>query len=203
MKRIISLFIGMALAGCGPVASGLPGNVQEQNNMTAQSSQAPTPLQSSQVALYPDLGVAPELANQVWLNTDHPLRLKELRGKVVLLEMWTFDCINCQHVVPSLRKWYQKYQAQGLVIIGNHYPEFAYERDLGNLKVAVKQLDIQYPVTQDNDGLTWSNYHNEYWPTGYLIDKLGHIRYRQIGEGNYAQMEAAIVALLNEPGGLQ
>ncbi len=145
------------------------------------------------------MGAAPELQNTVWINSDHPLRIKGLRGQVVLLEMWTFDCINCQHVIPALKDWYQKYASQGLVIIANHYPEFDFEHDLSNLKDAVKQDGIAYPVAQDNDGKTWSAYHNIYWPTMYLIDKRGHIRYTHIGEGSYADSETAIQALLAEP----
>jgi len=145
-----------------------------------------------------DLGAAPELNNEVWLNTETPLRLASLRGQVVLLEMWTFDCINCRNVIPSLRGWHETYAEQGLVIIGNHYPEFRHEADLDNLKAAVERLEIEYPVAQDNDGETWRAYGNHFWPTLYLIDKQGHIRYRHIGEGRYAQTEAAIQALLAE-----
>lgn len=148
---------------------------------------------------FPDLGLAPELQNDIWLNTPEPLRLANLRGKVVLLDMWTFGCINCQNVIPSLRAWHNTYKAQGLVVIGNHYPEFSYERNLDNLKQALVDLDVPYPVAQDNDRLTWSAYHNRYWPTLYLIDKNGHLRYTHIGEGAYQETEAAIVALLNEP----
>jgi thiol-disulfide isomerase/thioredoxin len=147
----------------------------------------------------PDLGPAPELTNTTWLNVDAPLRLSNLGGKVVLLDMWTFDCINCQHVLPALKGWYDRYMDKGLVIIGNHYPEFSYEADLNNLKAAVAQNGILYPVAQDNDGATWSAYKNQYWPTMYLIDKNGHIRYVHIGEGAYDKTEAAIQALLNEP----
>jgi len=145
-----------------------------------------------------DLGPAPELTNEVWINTDHPLRLADLRGKVVALEMWTFDCINCQHVIPSLRDWDAKYADIGLVTIGNHFPEFDYEADLANLKDAITRFDIHYPVAQDNDGATWNAYGNNYWPALYLIDKQGHIRYIHIGEGAYKQTEAAIQALLAE-----
>jgi thiol-disulfide isomerase/thioredoxin len=145
-----------------------------------------------------DLGAAPEMTNEVWLNTEQPLRLADLRGKVVLLDMWTFGCINCQHVIPSLRRWYDTYSSQGLVVIGNHYPEFGYEKDLGNLKEALVRLDVPYPVAQDNEGKTWSAYRNHYWPTLYLIDKRGHLRYQHIGEGAYQETEAAIQALLAE-----
>ena len=95
--------------------------------------------------------------------------------------------------------WYEVYGPQGLVVIGNHYPEFEYERDLGNLKEAVARLEVPYPVAQDNEGLTWRAYENHYWPSLYLIDKRGHLRYNHIGEGRYAEIEAAIQALLEEP----
>jgi hypothetical protein len=98
-----------------------------------------------------------------------------------------------------LREWHEKYSPEGLVVIGNHYPEFMYEEDLGNLKKAVLDLNIPYPVAQDNDGDTWRAYNNRYWPTIYLIDKLGHIRYFHIGEGHYTETESAIKALLAEP----
>lgn len=146
----------------------------------------------------PDLGSAPELTNQVWINTDHPLRLKDLRGKVVLLNMWTFGCINCKNVIPSLREWHQAYQDLGLVIIGNHYPEFSYEQDLENVRNAVRDLNIPYPIAVDNQGSTWRAYETRYWPTLYLIDKEGSLRYTHIGEGGYQTTEAVIQALLAE-----
>jgi hypothetical protein len=102
-------------------------------------------------------------------------------------------------VIPSLRGWYQRYQEQGLVVIGNHYPEFDYEADMENLKQAIIDLDVPYPVAVDNDGLTWQAYDNLYWPTLYLIDKQGLIRYIHIGEGAYQETEKAILALLSEP----
>jgi hypothetical protein len=101
-------------------------------------------------------------------------------------------------VIPSLREWHKQYTDQGLVVIGNHYPEFGYEKELGNLKQAVIDLDVPYPVVQDNDGANWRAFRNHYWPTMYLIDKNGHIRYIHIGEGNYADTERAITTLLDE-----
>ena len=146
----------------------------------------------------PDLGLAPELTNNTWLNVDSPLHLTDLRGKVVIVEMWTFGCINCQHVIPALKEWHNKYKDSGLVIIGNHFPEFSYEKDLGNLKNAIAEEDIEYAVAQDNNGDTWRAYKNQYWPTLYLIDKQGHIRYVHIGEGRYTETEENIKALLAE-----
>ena len=165
---------------------------------TPASGGAAVTLPKNSAAALPDLGAAPELNNSVWLNTDAPLRLADLRGKVVGLEMWTFDCINCQHVMPFLKNWYAAYKDQGFLIIGNHYPEFSFEADLNNLKKAVAEDAIQYPVAQDNDGDTWNAYHNGYWPSLYLIDKRGHIRYVHIGEGAYDEIETNIKALLAE-----
>ena len=182
MKTLLPLFVLM-LTSCAAVTT---------HTVTIK------PLLSPSQPILRDRGSAPELTNTVWLNTPTPLRLANLRGKVVLLEMWTFDCINCRHTIPQLNAWYKTYSSQGLVIIGNHYPEFPYEADLNNLKQAVQELEIQYPVAQDNQGTTWNAYKNSYWPTVYLIDKSGHIRYIQIGEGAYAITGAAIQDLLAE-----
>lgn len=107
--------------------------------------------------------------------------------------------MNCRNVIPSLREWYETYAPEGLVVIGNHYPEFKSEENLENLVQAVKELDIPYPVVQDNQGWNWGAYHVRYWPTLFLIDKQGHIRYTHIGEGQYEEIEAAIQTLLAEP----
>ena len=147
-----------------------------------------------------DFGPAPELAGSIWINTSAPLRLADLRGRVVLLEMWTFECVNCQHVLPTLTAWYREYGPQGLVIIGDHFPEFPEERSLANLKAAVARLGIPYPVVQDNDGVNWQAYASNAWPTLYLIDKNGRIRYVQVGEGGYDAEQAAIRILLAQTG---
>jgi thiol-disulfide isomerase/thioredoxin len=149
----------------------------------------------------PDLGPAPELTNETWLNVGGPLRLADLGGSVVLLEMWTFGCINCQRVIPHVQAWHETYGPQGLVVIGNHFPEFSSERDLAALGRAVERLGVTYAVAQDNDGATWRAYDNHYWPTLYLIDKQGRLRYQHIGEGAYDETEAAIQALLAEADG--
>ena len=182
MKYFLFGLIAFLLFGCAP----------QQTEMSAVDS----PM--SKLSSLPDLGLAPELTNEVWLNVDAPLRLADLRGKVVIVEMWTFGCINCQNVMPVLKEWHAKYKDQGLVIIGNHFPEFSYEADLANLKDAIVRYGIEYPVAQDNDGATWKAYKNHYWPALYLIDKQGHIRYVHIGEGRYQQTEENIKALLEE-----
>jgi thiol-disulfide isomerase/thioredoxin len=184
MKRFLFGLLALILFGCAPKSS----DIQTQ----AEESAMP------KIASLPDLGPAPELINTTWLNVDAPLRLADLRGKVVIVEMWTFGCINCQHVMPSLKDWHAKYYDQGLVIIGNHFPEFDYEADLENLKEAVARNEIEYAIAQDNDGKTWRAYGNHYWPTLYLIDKQGHIRYMHIGEGRYKETEENIKALLVE-----
>ncbi len=153
---------------------------------------------SPQAKQLADLGPAPELNNTVWLNTSTPLRLAELRGKVVALEMWTLGCINCQRVIPHLKDLDARYRSRGLVLIANHFPEFSYEENLGNLKQAVKQAGIHYAVAQDNKGRTWNAYRNTYWPTLYLIDKQGRLRYSHVGEGAYDEIERNIQALLAE-----
>jgi thiol-disulfide isomerase/thioredoxin len=183
MARLFFL-LTLLLAGCAPFG--------------AAATPEPGPAKADKSALR-DYGAAPELTNSQWLNTDQPLRLADLRGKVVLLDMWTFGCINCRNTIPSLREWHEKYSSKGLVIIGNHFPEFSYEADLNNLKQAIIDLNIPYPVAQDNEGVTWKSYNNRFWPTLYLIDKRGHIRYQHIGEGAYTITEAAIQELLDEP----
>jgi thiol-disulfide isomerase/thioredoxin len=185
MKRSLSAVIGLTtllLFGCA-------------SQITVQGQVQPA---MPKLASLPDLGPAPELTNDTWLNVDSPLRLADLRGQVVIVEMWTFGCINCQNVMPSLKEWHSKYKDQGLVIIGNHFPEFSYEKDLANLKDAIARYDIQYAVAQDNDGATWRAYKNHYWPTLYLIDKQGRIRYVHIGEGRYKETEENIKTLLAE-----
>lgn len=146
----------------------------------------------------PNRGAAPELTNLAWLNSDAPLRLANLRGEVVLVEFWTFGCINCIRTLPYVEEWHQTYQDQGLTVIGVHYPEFSYERDLLNVRDGVERLGVTYPVAIDNDGQTWRAYSQRYWPTMYLIDKQGNIRYKHIGEGRYDVTEGLIQDLLAE-----
>lgn len=141
---------------------------------------------------------APELVPTEWVNSQ-PFRLADLRGWVTLVEFWTFDCVNCQRVVPALVQWHQTYTPRGLMIIGVHTPEFRHERELSNVRAAMQQLGIGYPVMLDNDLDTWRAYRNRFWPTLYLVDKRGVIRYTHVGEGSYEQTRRAIEALLAEP----
>ncbi len=140
---------------------------------------------------------APELLNETWLNSG-PLHLSDLKGKVVMVEFWTYGCYNCRNVEPYIKQWHKKFAPQGLAVIGVHSPEFDSERDIENVKRYVRERGIAYPVAIDNDFATWKNYHNRYWPALYLIDKKGVIRYVHVGEGEYALTEQTIQALLAE-----
>jgi cytochrome c biogenesis protein CcdA/thiol-disulfide isomerase/thioredoxin len=144
----------------------------------------------------PDYGTAPPLhADGDWINTK-PLTLKRLRGKVVLIDFWTYSCINCLRTLPHLKAWDATYRSKGLVIIGVHTPEFAFEHVASNVRAAVQRLGIRYPVVQDNRYKTWDNYANQYWPAEYLIDRTGRVRHTHFGEGEYPQTEALIRRLL-------
>jgi cytochrome c biogenesis protein CcdA/thiol-disulfide isomerase/thioredoxin len=151
----------------------------------------------------PVLGIAPDfVGNQRWFNTrdGRPLSLRELRGRVVLVDFWTYTCINCIRTFPYLKAWDERYREEGLTIVGVHTPEFPFERDAGNVGDAIDQADIRYPVAQDNDYATWDAYANQYWPAKYLIDARGRVRYAHFGEGDYEETEEAIRGLLAEAG---
>jgi cytochrome c biogenesis protein CcdA/thiol-disulfide isomerase/thioredoxin len=130
-----------------------------------------------------------------WLNSN-PLTIQQLKGKVVLIDFWTYSCINCIRTLPYVTSWYDTYNKDGFVVIGVHTPEFAFEKVTSNVEAATKNFGIKYPVAQDNDYGTWSAYKNQYWPAEYLIDKEGNIRYEHFGEGNYDHTENAIRTLL-------
>jgi thiol-disulfide isomerase/thioredoxin len=198
---LILVLAGLVLStGCNDAAAGpqstSPADPTAPGEATAPSVDVrvtpvvPLPL--------PDSGPAPDFRNDIWINSE-PLRLADLEGKVVLVEFWTFGCINCQRVIPHVNAWYETYASTGFEVVGIHYPEFEYERDIDNVRAAVTRLEIDYPVAIDNDRLTWGAYNQRYWPTLYLLDKAGHIRYKHIGEGAYAETEAAIRQLLTEP----
>jgi cytochrome c biogenesis protein CcdA/thiol-disulfide isomerase/thioredoxin len=154
-------------------------------------------------ARLPVLGPAPEFTgNQAWFNTpgERPLTLRGLRGKVVLIDFWTYTCINCIRTLPYVKAWDARYRDRGLVTVGVHTPEFPFERDEQNVRDAIAQNGLRYPVAQDNDYATWNAYSNEYWPAKYLIDARGRVRYTHFGEGDYGETESAIRALLAEAG---
>lgn len=151
-------------------------------------------------AFYPQ---APELIEGGrWFNSK-PLKLSELRGKVVLIDFFTYTCINCIRTLPYLRDWHEKYKDKGLVIIGVHTPEFEFEKNPENVAKAIKDFGLKYPVMQDNDYATWRAYDNRYWPAKYFIDRNGKIRSTHFGEGEYDQSEKTIQELLKEAGNLK
>lgn len=145
-------------------------------------------------------GNAPDfVAGGQWFNSE-PLSMKELRGKVVLVDFWTYTCINCIRTLPYIKEWNEKYKDHGLIIVGVHTPEFEFEKNPENVKKALKDFDITYPVMQDNEYKTWQAYANHYWPAKYMVDKNGKIRYTHFGEGDYDETEAMIQTLLAETG---
>jgi len=151
----------------------------------------------------PNIGPAPQfIGNQEWFNTpgDRPLTLASLRGRVVLIDFWTYTCINCLRTLPALRALSDRYTKDGLTVIGVHTPEFAFEKDASNVETAIATNQIKYPVVQDNNYATWNAYANQFWPAKYLIDAKGNIRYVHFGEGKEAQTEAAVRKLLVEAG---
>jgi cytochrome c biogenesis protein CcdA/thiol-disulfide isomerase/thioredoxin len=148
----------------------------------------------------PDLGFAPPLhAGGAWINSK-PFTLAQKRGKVVLVDFWTYSCINCLRTLPHLKAWYAAYHRKGFEIVGVHTPEFAFEHVSSNVRAAVKRLGVTWPVVQDNDYKTWDNYSNEYWPADYLIDRQGRIRFTSFGEGDYGKTQRYIRELLGARG---
>src|SRR4051812_4453130 len=151
----------------------------------------------------PVLGTAPEFTGtQRWFNTPggRPESLRSLRGRVVLVDFWTYTCINCIRTLPYLKAWDRRYRRAGLAIVGVHTPEFAFEHDAGNVARAIGRFGVRYPVAQDNENATWDAYGNEYWPADYLVDARGRVRYASFGEGEYDKTENAIRTLLAEAG---
>ena len=147
-----------------------------------------------------DYGAAPEFMGiSHWLNTPG-LSLDALRGKVVLVDFWTYSCINCLRTLPHLEEWNKEYRSKGLVIVGVHTPEFAFEHDYGNVTEAVRKLGVKYPVAMDNGYKTWNAYQNEFWPAEYLLDQQGHVRHIHFGEGEYDKTEQDIRLLLRAGG---
>jgi len=150
-----------------------------------------------------DYGRAPDFTDtQRWFNTadGRPLTMRELRGRVVLVDFWTYTCVNCLRTLPYLKAWDARYRAQGLTIVGVHTPEFPFEKDSGNVAAAIARESLRYPVVQDNDYGTWDAYGNQYWPAHYFVDARGHVRYAHFGEGDYGHSEQVIRALLREAG---
>ena len=193
---VVALIVGFGVyfnspelnnAASGQQKSFVPATIVEDNGTITRVQ-----IDKSQFKL------APELANVNGYINSEPITLADLRGKVVLVDFWTYSCINCIRTIPYLNAWHEKYADEGLVIVGVHTPEFEFEKDYNNVKAAVEKIDIKYPIAQDNEKDTWKAYENLYWPRKYLIDTEGYIRYDHIGEGAYAETEKVIQSLLAE-----
>ena len=142
-------------------------------------------------------GTAPDFTGiSNWFNSK-PLTIADLRGKVVLVDFWTYGCVNCVNTLPHVTDVYAKYKDKGLVVVGVHTPEFPFERSASNVQAALKRHGITYPVAQDNDSKTWNAYRNRYWPAQYIIDQNGKIVFRHEGEGRYDEIDRTVARLLN------
>lgn len=192
---ILVIAVGMVFNYDQLVGAKLVSLFPGYTSLTTKLESVPLP----KVSL-PTLGNAPEFTGITnWLNSQ-PLTMQGLSGKVVLIDFWTYTCINCIRTLPYVTSWYEKYKDQGLVIVGVHTPEFEFEKDASNVRNALTQYRITYPVAQDNNYATWTAYHNQYWPAHYLIDANGKIRYTHFGEGKYEETEMKIRELLEEAG---
>lgn len=188
------------LASVVLIASGTTSVLQGATGLSTQLEQhLANWLPTTPVKLQPvsNSALPPLDGGTGWINSA-PLSSESLKGKVVLIDFWTFDCINCQHTLPHVREWAEKYRPQGLEVIGVHTPEYPHEKNFSAVQEAVKKWHITYPVVTDNNYQIWSAFGNQYWPAHYLFDARGQLRYTFFGEGNYAEQDAAITALLKE-----
>src|SRR5229473_6439755 len=173
----------IALCLIGAASSGIAGEV-------VRDQAAPVRIAAAQ-------GTAPDFAGiSNWFNSA-PLNMAKLRGKVVLVDFWTYGCVNCVNTLPHVTELYAKYKDRGLVVVGVHTPEFPFERSASNVQAALKRHGITYPVAQDNDSQTWNAYRNQYWPAQYIVDQSGKIVFQHDGEGQYEQIDRTIARLLN------
>jgi thiol-disulfide isomerase/thioredoxin len=190
---------GIAAIALAFAVFGVIGSARAQTTPPDPRAVKVHPMPSTAIRL-PVEGELPSLRNATaWLNSE-PLTAAGLRGKVVLVEFWTYSCINWRRQLPYVRAWAGKYKDQGLVVIGVHAPEFSFEKNLDNVRQAVKEMRIDYPVALDNDHAIWRDFNNEYWPALYFVDAQGRIRHHQFGEGEYEQSELIIQQLLTEAG---
>jgi cytochrome c biogenesis protein CcdA/thiol-disulfide isomerase/thioredoxin len=197
----------ISTASTGGIEQALVGRLAGQSPNVSGAMMAQVPASGSAMkaadkepGALPIEGNLPPLDGAVqWLNSP-PLTAQALKGKVVLVDFWTYSCINCLRSLPYVKAWAEKYRDQGLVVIGVHAPEFAFERDVGNVTKAMKDLGINYPVAIDNDFKVWRAFNNQYWPAHYFADAQGRIRYHHFGEGEYAESERVIQQLLREAG---
>jgi thiol-disulfide isomerase/thioredoxin len=187
------LAVSAALIGIAVTGAVIPGICDEAVRATPVSSAPATPIQvavASQQAAPDFTGISN------WFNSK-PLSMADLRGKVVLVDFWTYGCVNCVNTLPHVTELYAKYKDKGLVVVGVHTPEFPFERSASNVQAALKRHGITYPVAQDNDSATWNAYRNQYWPAQYIIDQNGKIVFQHEGEGRYDEIDRTVAKLLN------
>ncbi|MGO2570866.1 MAG: cytochrome c biogenesis protein DipZ [Serratia proteamaculans] len=201
---VVAIALGLDTSVLARISAASTGGIEQRLLQTFTPAAAPArlPVQTAvdSTPVLDDFGEMPALSGAVqWLNSP-PLTAESLRGKVVLVDFWTYSCINCLRTLPYVKAWAEKYRDQGLVVIGVHAPEFAFERDIGNVTKEAKKLGIDYPIAIDNNYSIWRAFNNQYWPAHYFIDANGHIRYQHFGEGDYAQSERVIQALLRQAG---
>ena len=186
-----TLLAGTSSEGLTGIETRVLQNVPKVLDYLVSKVRADSPMETGQ-------GSMPSLSGAVqWLNSP-ALNAEDLRGKVVLVDFWTYDCINCQHSLPYVKEWEKKYAKDGLLVIGVHTPEYGYERIIENVREQVQKLGITYPVAIDNNYAIWRNFDNQYWPAHYLIDAKGQVRYSHFGEGGYQAQEQMIRQLLEE-----
>ena len=198
---IMGIILVLAIGGASAYFSSLDSQIQKVQNKPDESLQVQTvnSVQEMPTIDKSRFKKAPELVGIAGYINSSPEELKkDMKDKVVLYDIWTYSCINCQRTLPYIIAWNDKYADKGLLIIGIHSPEFEFEKDINNVKTAVKQFGIKYPVVLDNDMKTWKAFENRYWPRKYIADSEGYIRYDHIGEGGYAETEKIIQDLLQE-----
>ncbi|MBN3921699.1 thioredoxin family protein [Nostoc sp. NMS4] len=195
-RRQLLFYLGLGVVGIGAATTAFP-NFRKVNAPSISSENHKNTQGSETIAVKPPVGKSlPEFQGiSQWLNST-PLSIVDLKGSVVLIQFWTFACINCQRTLPYITRWHRQYESQGLKVIGIHTPEFAFERDANNIKKALRQHQITYPVPVDNEYKTWNAYENQYWPHIFLADRQGLLQYDHIGEGAYQKIEQTIRQLL-------
>ncbi|MEH2214513.1 thioredoxin family protein [Nostoc sp.] len=194
-RRQLLFYLGLGVLGIS--AATTFSNFRKVNAPFISPTNSKNTQDSENIAVKPPAGKSlPEFQGiSQWLNST-PLSIADLKGNVVLIQFWTFACINCQRTLPYITKWHRQYKSQGLKVIGIHTPEFAFERDANNIKKALQQHQIIYPVPVDNEYKTWNAYENQYWPHLFLADRQGLLQYDHIGEGAYEKIEQTIRQLL-------
>jgi thiol-disulfide isomerase/thioredoxin len=189
------LAVSALVGGLGLGGAVIPGHCTEAEAPAQPVTMMPIQLAAATTA--EQTQTAPDFVGiSNWFNSQ-PLKLADLRGKVVLVDFWTYGCVNCVNTLPHVTELYAKYRDRGLVVVGVHTPEFPFERSASNVQAALKRHGITYPVAQDNNSQTWNAYRNQYWPAQYIIDQNGKIVFQHDGEGQYEQIDRTIARLLN------